>query len=59
MKRLALISATFFVAFAGFQPVVVQVRDVPNSPTIPILAWDAGQAVDTTRSLRMVPWWEK
>jgi len=44
MKRLALISATFFVAFAGFQPVVVQVRDVPNSPTIPILAWDAGQA---------------
>lgn len=44
MKQLALLSATVLVGFSGFQSPVVQVRDVPNSPTIQVLAWDAGQA---------------
>jgi len=43
MKPLALLSAVLLVAFARFQQPMVQVRDVPNTPTIPILAWDGGE----------------
>jgi hypothetical protein len=41
MKTIALLSAVFLAGFARFQTPVVQVRDVPNAPTIAILAWDA------------------
>jgi hypothetical protein len=44
MKQIALLSAVLLAGFGAFQTPVVQVRDVPNTPTIPILAWDAGQA---------------
>ena len=44
MNKTALIPAVFLLAFASFQTPVVQVRDVANAPTIPILAWDAGDA---------------
>ncbi|MGH7604667.1 MAG: hypothetical protein ACRENK_11810 [Gemmatimonadaceae bacterium] len=44
MKTAALISAISLVAFAPFDTPIVQVRDVPNSPLIAILAWDAADA---------------
>lgn len=42
MIKTALLSGVSLVAFAAFQRPVVQVRDVPNAPTITVLAWDAG-----------------
>jgi hypothetical protein len=44
MKTTALLPGIFLLGLSSFQPAVVQVRDVPNTPNIPILAWDAGDA---------------
>lgn len=44
MKKTALLSAVFLAGFVSFQTPVVQVRDVPNAPTIAVLAWDAASA---------------
>jgi hypothetical protein len=42
MKISALLSASSLVAFATFGTPIVQVRDLPNAPTISIVAWDQG-----------------
>jgi hypothetical protein len=40
MNTLALVSIPFLVAFAATSRPVVQVRDIPNAPTVSIVGWD-------------------
>lgn len=44
MKPLALIALASVAAFGAFETPVVQIRDVPSSPVVSIVAWDAGDA---------------
>lgn len=44
MKITALLSALLIVALAKFATPIVQVRDLPNTSIIPIVAWDPDNA---------------
>lgn len=44
MKITAQLSALTLVGFAAFGAPIVQVRDLPNAPTIAIVAWDSDNA---------------
>jgi hypothetical protein len=44
MKTSALLLASALSAVVGFGMPVIQVRDIPHSPTVSVVAWDAGNA---------------
>jgi hypothetical protein len=44
MNTLALLSAVFLTAFATVATPIVQVRDLPNTPFLSIVAWQPGEA---------------
>ena len=44
MKIAAFLTASLLVAFPSLGTPIVQVRDFPNTPTVAVVAWDAGDA---------------